>query len=175
MQIYRRGGPGLKAHFLLFVLAALGPWGCRNASQEPRPAPEFELSTPRGNLLRLRDMRGSLVLIDFWATWCLPCHESMPSFQKLYEKYKDQGLMVVGINIDTNPKPVSPFLKRLSITYPIALDTQNSVMQSYQVYGIPSLFLIDRKGYIQAHWTGYSSELDRSVEEEIKNLLNARV
>jgi peroxiredoxin len=104
----------------------------------------------------LENLRGKVVLLDFWATWCKPCARSMPELQKLHEQYAGQGLAVLGISIDEEAeKKVPAFLAKRELTYAMALDTaENPAWEAYKVKVIPAMFLIDRDGRIVQQWVG---------------------
>jgi len=102
------------------------------------------LSTPS---VRLSDFRGKVVFVNFWATWCAPCKEEMPSMERLYRRYKGQGFRIVGVSVDTTDAAgVAAFVKALGLTFPIALDPRMEVAERYKVRALPSSFLIDRAG-----------------------------
>lgn len=122
----------------------------------PRPAPNFTLSNLAGEKITLESLRGKVVLLDFWATWCKPCVKSMPQLNGLHEKWNKSGLSVVGIAIDEDgKKKVEPFILKHKIVYPILVDTaENPVWETYKVKIIPMLFLVDRQGQIVQQWLG---------------------
>jgi peroxiredoxin len=116
----------------------------------PRPAkeaPDFQVGTPDGSTLRLADFKGKVVFLNFWATWCEPCREEMPSMERLHRAYKDRGLVVLAISLDVQgASVVKPFVKRFALTFPIGLDPKMAVRETYGVWAVPSTFFIDRKG-----------------------------
>jgi peroxiredoxin len=116
----------------------------------PKPAkdaPDFQVRTPDGSTLRLSDFKGKVVFLNFWATWCEPCREEMPSMERLHQAYKDRGLVVLAISLDLQgASVVKPFVKRFALTFPIGLDPKMAVRETYGVWAVPSTFLIDRKG-----------------------------
>jgi len=116
----------------------------------PKPAkaaPDFELRTPDNGVLRLSDLRGKVVFLNFWATWCEPCREEMPSMERLHRAYKDRGLAVVAVSLDSQgASVVKPFVKRFGLTFPVGLDPKMAVRETYGVWAVPSTFLIDRSG-----------------------------
>lgn len=116
----------------------------------PRPAkdaPDFQVRTPDGSTLRLSDFKGKVVFLNFWATWCEPCREEMPSMERLHRAYKDRGLVVLAISLDVQgASVVKPFVKKFALTFPIGLDPKMAVRETYGVWAVPSTFLIDRKG-----------------------------
>lgn len=122
----------------------------------PRPAPNATVSTITGAEFELDDLRGRVVLLDFWATWCKPCYEAMPLLAKLHAEYPDTNLAVLGVSIDENAKEVVPrFVDKKKLSYPIALDTSASpAWYAFAVASIPAMFLIDTEGSIVAEWRG---------------------
>jgi peroxiredoxin len=113
----------------------------------PKDAPDFQVPTPDGSTLRLTDFKGKVVFLNFWATWCEPCREEMPSMERLHRAYKDRGLVVLAISLDVQgASVVKPFVKKLALTFPIGLDPKMAVRETYGVWAVPSTFLIDRKG-----------------------------
>lgn len=133
----------------------------------PRPAPPFALKSVEGQATTLVGLKGKVVLLDFWATWCAPCVKTMPELQKLHEKYEARGFTVVGVSIDeAGTKTVRPFLAKRKLTYPILLDPGN-VWSAYGVRAVPALFLVDRSGRIVRQWTGKADkkEIERAVAE----------
>jgi thiol-disulfide isomerase/thioredoxin len=133
----------------------------------PRPAPAASLKTLSGTPASLASMKGKVVLVDFWATWCKPCVETMPELQKLHDKYSSKGFSVVGVSIDEKgARDVEPFLAKRKFTYPMLLD-QAGNWQKWGVRAIPALFLLDKNGQIVRQWTGKADkkEVERAVAE----------
>lgn len=118
--------------------------------RQPTPAKEFSLSTPAGGRLTLSQFRGKVRLVNFWATWCPPCRQEMPSMERLYRRHKDHGFTILAVSIDTNTRAVPPFVKRFGLTFPVALDPSGVAANDYFVRSIPASFLIDRGGNIIA-------------------------
>ena len=138
----------------------------------PRPAPAFSLKALDGTVLSNESLKGKVVLLDFWATWCTPCHKTMPELQALHRKYADRGFAVVGISIDEGgPKKVKKFVASRKIIYPIALDSEkNPAWDAYRVKAVPAAFLLDRDGRIVAQWTG-APALSAELEGKLASLL----
>ena len=112
-------------------------------------APNFELTGSDGNIVRLSDFKGKVVILDFWATWCGPCRQEIPGYIDLYNKYNDKGLEIIGVSLDQDGwTPVRPFMESYNINYPIVMGT----MQVVQAYGgirsIPTTFIINRNGEV---------------------------
>lgn len=119
------------------------------ADDQRRQAADIELTDLQGKTWRLRDLRGKVVLVNFWATWCPPCRKEMPDLEKLYSRFKNQGLVVLAISDEETAK-VSAFEKEHAYSYPILLDPGRKVNDTFQVEGIPKSFLYDRKGKLVA-------------------------
>ena len=119
------------------------------AADAARQRADFTLSDLQGNRWHLQDLKGKVVLVNFWATWCPPCRKEMPDLQALYDKYKDQGFVVLSIS-DEEAAKVQPFITERKITYPVLLDPGRKVNDLFQVEGIPKSFVYDRKGQIVA-------------------------
>ncbi len=144
-----------------------------NPVSPPLAAPDFTLPDMDGTRHALRDLRGSVVMLNFWATWCPPCRREMPSMQRLYEKFRDRGLTVVAINQWEDPDLVFEFVGRLSLepTFPILFDRESRVAEQYGVKGLPTTYLIDREGNIRFQAIG-GREFDHpEVEALIEQLL----
>ena len=123
-----------------------------------KKAEDFTLSDLDGKPVKLSSLRGKVVMLDFWATWCGPCRIEMPSIQKLHREFKGRGLIVLGINYGEEPAKVRPFLEKNGYDFRILLDRQQTVGLRYQVSGIPTLFIIDKAGTIRAHFVGVRDE-----------------
>ena len=115
-----------------------------------KTAEDFALPMPNGSSFRLSDHRGKTVLVNFWATWCPPCREEMPAMERLYQRHKDRGLMLVAVSIDADPALVPPYLKASKLTFPVALDAKAEVANKYGVRALPSSFVVDRAGTMTA-------------------------
>jgi cytochrome c biogenesis protein CcmG/thiol:disulfide interchange protein DsbE len=132
-------------------------------------APDFSLPDLNGRHLELSALRGKVVLLDFWATWCDPCRDQVPRFSELQKKYQVQGLQVIGISMDDGPEPVREFSRRFKMTYPIVMGNAKFGEKYGGILGLPVAFLIGRDGRIYAKHVGAT---DMSVfEKEIVNLL----
>jgi DsbE subfamily thiol:disulfide oxidoreductase len=117
-------------------------------------APEFSLPTPEGKKLSLKDFRGKLVFLNFWASWCVPCREEMPAMERLYQEFKGKGLEIVAVNVKDSRKDALAFVKELKLTYPVLLDPEGQVGLLYGAWGLPATYLIDEKGTVLARLWG---------------------
>lgn len=121
--------------------------------QVGKPAADFELYSLEGDLVRLSDLRGKVVLINFWATWCGPCREEMPSLDAISRNYSDH-LVVIGIDADESKDIVSGFIEELDVSFLILIDKGSTVQSEYLVRGLPASFFIDEKGILRIQHIG---------------------
>lgn len=135
-------------------------------------APPFSLIDLNGRKLQLGDYKDKVVLLDFWATWCGPCQIEIPGFVKLQERYRDQGLVVIGISLDDSPEPVREFYREYRMNYPVAMGDERTTELYGGILGLPTTFVIGRDGRIYSRHVGATAVSD--IEEEIKELLAAR-
>ena len=135
-------------------------------------APNFELKDLSGETVRLESFRGHPVLVDFWATWCGPCRMSIPLVQDFYARHKDEGLVVLGLNMDDEPSGVYGFVKQFKMTYPVLLAGNTSAGSDYEVDGIPNFVLIDPNGRIYRIYQGFSPTYIEQWEEDLKTILD---
>ncbi len=116
----------------------------------PKPvkdAQAFEIRAPDDRPIRLADFKGKVVFLNFWATWCDPCREEMPGMERLHRAYKDRGLVVLAISLDSQgASVVNPFVKKYNLTFPVGLDPKMALGRTYEVWAVPSTFIIDRNG-----------------------------
>lgn len=117
-------------------------------------APDFSLKALDGSTLKLADLRGKPVMVNFWATWCPPCKEEMPAMEAAYEKARDQGIEFLGVDVKEDPSVVEKFVKEKGYSWTFLLDQDGTAGQRYQITGIPETFFIDRNGVLQARVIG---------------------
>lgn len=119
----------------------------------------------------IASLKGRVVYVDFWASWCVPCRLSMPALDSLYKKHSAAGLTVIGVNKDTSAEDAQKFLKRVPVGFPVARDEQDAVAKAFDVKAMPSGYLIDRKGVVRKVHRGFTVETAGVLEREIAELL----
>jgi peroxiredoxin len=137
------------------------------------PAPAYEAVDLRGTSLSLASLRGKVVLLNFWATWCAPCRHETPFLQSLYASRSSEGFVIVGVSMDTGDArdQVASFVREFGVTYPILVDPQTRGMDLYRVLGLPASFLVDRDGILRWSRFGPVSESDRDFLDALNGLL----
>ncbi len=155
---------------ILFIMAFIFTAGCvEGDSRRTEAAPPRELDVTQmfvlknlsDELVRLEDLlkQNKAVLINFWATWCPPCREEIPDLIELQEKYKDSSFTVLGIDVGESKTKVSGFVEKMEINYPVVLDEDMSVTESYKVVGIPTTYLVNSEGKILGTYHAVTQEL----------------
>jgi thiol-disulfide isomerase/thioredoxin len=138
-------------------------------------APVPSVSAPRlgesGAPIELAALKGKVVYVDFWASWCVPCRLSMPTLDGMYRKHAAQGFTVVGFNKDVEAADAQRFLQRVPVSFPLAQDVKDAAAQAFDVKAMPSGYLVDRKGIVRKVHRGFTQETAASLEHEIEELL----
>jgi peroxiredoxin len=139
------------------------------------PAPDFAVPGLRGSRVQLRDFKGQVVVLNFWATWCLPCREEMPAMERLYRRFKAKGFTILALSIDARGEDVvGPFVKSFGLTFPVGLDPKMTVAGEYRMTGLPTSILIDRGGAIVAVAVGARDWDSPAAHRVIEKLLESR-
>jgi thiol-disulfide isomerase/thioredoxin len=135
------------------------------------PAPQFRLESMGGKPVSLEQLKGQVVMINFWATWCGPCRQEMPLLEKLYAKYKPMGFTLLGVNVEPDSTLAAGFLQKTPVTFPILFDTKSEVSKLYEVAGMPSTAIIDRKGNLRWVHRGYKPGDENEYLNQIRALV----
>ena len=137
-----------------------------------KPAPEWTLPTLSGDSISLADLRGKVVLLDFFYKGCAPCCAALPTLQRMHEKYKDQGVVIIGIDPIDDPvkDDMADFIKKRSVGYTVVF-SDRELPQKYRVTGYPTLFFINREGKIVKYHEGFSASMEEKVEKQIQKML----
>ena len=131
------------------------------------PAPDFRLQSLDGTEVRLADLRGRVVLINFWATWCGPCKAEMPLFEDRYTTYRESGLEILAVNVGETTDVIRPFVDELGLGFPILLDPDLQVHDLYRVLGYPTTLTVDREGIVADVHVG--SWLDEQLDAVLRD------
>ncbi|MFO7321613.1 MAG: TlpA disulfide reductase family protein [Chloroflexota bacterium] len=169
----KKRGLGLGSIVLLgaivVVAAIFGLALARQKQTQPTAgaAPDFTVTTFDGETIRLSDLRGQIVVLNFWASWCGPCEQEAPALEAIWQRYRDQDVVVLGIAYVDNPSNSLQFIERFGLTYPNAPDAGTVISDAYNIQGVPETFIIDRDGNItefilaQVTEQGLTASLDR--------------
>jgi len=161
------------SQFLAVAMLVLGIAGSAHGKMPDigSVAPDFTLRSSTGKNLKLSEYRGQVVMINFWATWCAPCRQEMPHLNRLYEQYRKAGFMLLGVNIDDNPKAAQAMAEQLGVRFPVLYDTTKQVSQRYDVDAMPSTVIVDRDGKVQYLHRGYRSGTEQKYEAKVREIL----
>ncbi len=150
---------------LLCLYAGLLP------AQDGKPAPDFTLPTFAGGEVSLAQLRGKVVYLDFWASWCGPCRKSFPWLEGLRQRLASQGLEIVAVNIDSRRQAAERFLREVPVNFTIALDPEGRVADRYGVEFMPTAYLIDRRGRVVARHFGFREDRKAAWEARVLEVL----
>ena len=134
-------------------------------------APDFAAKSDSGRNVRLSELRGQVVLINFWASWCSPCRQELPLLNKIYTQYRNAGFMLLAVNVDDNRKDADAMLKRLNLRFPTLFDGSKKVAKLYGVDTMPATLVIDRDGRVRYVHRGYYDGYERKYEQQVRELL----
>jgi cytochrome c biogenesis protein CcmG/thiol:disulfide interchange protein DsbE len=158
---------------LAILAVAFGVVWMQSSKYEPltvgKPAPDFNLPDLNDKTVRLSDYRGKVVFLNFWATWCKPCREEMPSMEVLYKNFEGNGFVVLAVSIDrvTTKKDIPPFVKSMNLTFPILVDSWGQTDKRYKLMGVPETYIIDQQGVLREKVIG---PRDWTVLDNLKNI-----
>jgi len=142
-----------------------------NAAKLNQSAPDFTLSSSSKQNIRLAELRGQVVMINFWATWCNPCRVEIPHLQKIYAQYKDIGFTVLGVSIDKNKNKASRMARDLGAKFPVLFDYEQKISKLYSIKAMPFTILVDRDGKIRKVFAGYKPGYEKKYANEVRKLL----
>jgi peroxiredoxin len=155
----------------LVACAAEPPVGVGN------PAPSYAASTLSGESVSLSELRGEVVMLNIWATWCYPCRREMPSFEALHRELGTDGLRIVAVSIDKGgaEQEIAEFLEEYGITFTVLHDPDQKIARTFSAMGVPETFLINRDGVVVKHWIGRIDGHSELVRGPIRDALGARL
>jgi peroxiredoxin len=157
---------------LLIACLALGMPALATAAASPgAPAPDFTLAARDGGKVSLAALKGQVVMINFWATWCGPCRQEMPLFAQLQSKYEPLGFTLLAVNVEPDSTAAVNWLKGMPITFPILFDTDSAVAGRFGVEGMPSTVFVDRQGQVRYVHRGYKPGDEAKYADMIRSLV----
>lgn len=156
--------------FILAVGLLTTPPAVLAMAQKGQPAPPFKVTTTSGQPLTLANYKGNVLILDFFASWCHPCKESIPHIMELNRKYGKQGLKILGLSLDDDKDDLIEFVTPFRLNYPVAQANEN-LQTEYGLRSIPTLFIIDKKGIVTEKYMGLTDEVKKNMEITIKRLL----
>ena len=161
---------------VLLFISAFMTTGCADADSVNRsgssaPSNNFTLKDVTGASVSLDGLlqKNKAVLVNFWATWCPPCREEIPDLIALQAKDKDRGLTILGVDVGESPTKVGNFVEKFGINYPVVLDSEMKVSESYRVVGIPTTYLMNSQGKIIGQYHGFTRDLESDVEKALQS------
>jgi cytochrome c biogenesis protein CcmG/thiol:disulfide interchange protein DsbE len=169
-----RPGRAGRRSVLAGALASLALAACGNRPEEPAPVvgrrgPDFTLTSLDGESVSLASLQGHPIVLNFFATWCIPCRSELPAFQEMARRHAERGLAVLLVDLQEDPGDVGQFLESLKVSLPAVVDDTGHVTKAYRVRGLPSTFFVDREGVIRAVQLGALD--DRTLEGGIAKIV----
>lgn len=160
---------------MFFAVEARGAVLIETAPEVGKLAPEFELKDLTGTRVRLAEVRGKVVLLNFWAEWCGPCRAEMPFMENLYRAFKDEGLVVLAVSVDKSEKAVKAFISDKKLSFKVLMDKDKEVsFDQYGVMGFPTTFLIDKKGVVAEKFMGPMEWDSADMKDTVSRLLRGK-
>lgn len=154
----------------VLCLAAL--WPSLRAPRAPSAAPSFVLPDLSGKVVRIEDLRGKVVLLNLWATWCPPCVEEMPTLQELAKKMAGRDFVLLAVSEDEDSTKVQPWIEKHGFQFPVLLDARGQVGADLGITGYPETFVIDRQGRIVHHHVGFRNWIEPRIVAALERLMD---
>ncbi len=159
----------LIATLILSLGASLPAWTADQAA-----APDFTLTDVDGRPVTLSDLRGRVVMINFWASWCGPCRQEMPLLEQIHQRYEPLGFTLLGINVEENSADGQAFIAERPVSFPVLYDPDNGISKLYDVVAMPSTVLIDRQGNVRYLHHGYKPGYEDEYQDQVRALARER-
>jgi cytochrome c biogenesis protein CcmG, thiol:disulfide interchange protein DsbE len=156
------------------AVAIIAVANAASGAEVGKPAPAFALRTESGDTVTLAGLRGKVVYVDFWASWCGPCRRSFPWMNEVQQRYGAEGFAIVAINVDKQHTDAQRFLQAVPARFTVVYDAAGSTPLAYSVEGMPSSFLIDAQGTVVGVEQGFRDDKKSDIEQHIRSLLANR-
>ncbi|MDX1980897.1 MAG: TlpA disulfide reductase family protein [Bryobacteraceae bacterium] len=134
-------------------------------------APNFRITADNGKVMTRSDFGGKLLVLNFWATWCPPCVQEMPSLDEMQQRFKDKGLVVLAVSVDRNEQSYKEFLRRLPVSFVTARDPEANISSEYGTYKYPETYIIDSKGKVVAKYINFQNWTSAEILQQLERLL----
>ncbi len=176
MSVFKRSTIFIFALMLCFSLTSISSFTSEQQTRQPAPkvgqkAPQFSGKTINGDELELEKLRGKVVLVDFWASWCGPCRSEIPHLQEVYEEFHKKGFEILSVNVNENESKIKAFTKQTEMPWKHIVDEDGKISALYQVQFIPAPFLIDHTGKLVAEGASLRGKnLQKTIEKYVKKL-----
>ena len=157
--------------FSIVVLSALVGSLAWAADAVKGPAPGFALQSREGAKVSLAQYKGQVVMINFWATWCVPCRQEMPHLEALYQRYNKLGFKLLAVNVENNPDGAKKWLAETPVSFPVLFDTKSEVSKLYKVETMPSTVIVAKDGTMRYLHHGYKAGYEGDYQNEVRTLL----
>jgi thiol-disulfide isomerase/thioredoxin len=159
---------------LVRIVAAMAVALPALAASTNTPAPDFVLDSNTGKPVKLSSLKGQVVMINFWATWCGPCRKEMPLLDSIYKQYKDKNFTLLGVNVEPDPKLANDWLKKTPVSFPVLYDVKSDVSDLYKVPGMPTTVFVDKKGNVRVIHRGYKDGDENEYLNNIRMLMREK-
>lgn len=156
---------------IMMVLALLAATAVVHAEALSGVAPDFTLKSRSGDNVKLSELRGDVVMINFWASWCAPCRQEMPLLEDMYQKYSDLGFTLLAVNVEEDSSQAANLLREIPVTFPVLYDNKNVVSKLYKVVAMPSTVIVDRDGNMRYLHRGYLPGYEKEYAKQVKELI----
>jgi peroxiredoxin len=161
--------PKLLIFLALWLFVSVGAFG-----DDSQPAPDFTLTDANGQSVTLSDLRGQVIMINFWASWCGPCRQEMPLLEQIHQRYEPLGFTLLGVNVEENSADGKAFLRDQPVSFPVLYDPENGISKLYDVIAMPSTVLIDRQGNVRYLHHGYKPGYENDYQDQVRALARER-
>lgn len=155
----------------LFTLLFAGVLAVPITAAVPKIAPDITLAGLSGQSIRIADLKGQVVLLDFWASWCIPCRRSFPEVEALHRELQAKGLAVIAVNVDEQQKNAYTFLEQYPHTMTVAFDPKGAAAQAFDLQAMPSSMILDRHGRVRYTHEGYTDKTIAQFRSEVLQLI----
>jgi peroxiredoxin len=157
--------------WVLAVLATLSTPAHAERADVGRQAPAFEATTLAGQPIAMADLKGRVLLVDFWASWCDPCREEFPEFEALYQEFRDRGVEIVAVSVDRKRENAEAFLAKHPVTFAVVHDDDHAIADRFKPRAMPTAYVIDQAGVVRFVHLGFQRSYLAKYREEITRLL----